>query len=104
MRLGDAGLRQRQTKARYPNHRLPPWLTEDATRDRSSRLLDGCADGKFAPSKMPPDKYSKYYPKRRRGQWAVGDSCPKNHAQNHGSAVGITRDTDVHEAISDNRQ
>jgi hypothetical protein len=30
MRLSDAGLRQRQTKALYPNHRLPPWLTEDA--------------------------------------------------------------------------
>jgi hypothetical protein len=44
MRLSDAGLRQRQTKALYPNHRLPPWLTEDATRDRSNRLLDGSAD------------------------------------------------------------
>ena len=40
MRLSDAGLRQRQTKLIYPNHRLPPWLTEDATRDRSNRLLD----------------------------------------------------------------
>jgi hypothetical protein len=30
MRLSDAGLRQRQTKALYPNHRLPPWPTEDA--------------------------------------------------------------------------
>ena len=30
MRLSDAGLHQRQTKALYPNHRLPPWLTEDA--------------------------------------------------------------------------
>jgi hypothetical protein len=27
MRLSDAGLRQRQTKLIYPNHRLPPWLT-----------------------------------------------------------------------------
>ncbi len=40
MRLSDAGLRRRQTKALYPDHRLPPWSTEDATRDRSSRLLD----------------------------------------------------------------
>jgi hypothetical protein len=40
MRLSDAGLHQRQTKALYPNHRLPPWLTEDVTRDRSNRLLD----------------------------------------------------------------
>src|SRR5580692_8563898 len=39
MRLSDAGLRQRQTKTLYPNHRLPPWLTEDAPRDRSNRLL-----------------------------------------------------------------
>jgi hypothetical protein len=39
MRLSDAGLHQRRTKALYPNHRLPPWLTEDATRDRSNRLL-----------------------------------------------------------------
>src|ERR1700733_6693020 len=40
MRLSDAGLHQRRTKPLYPNHRLPPWLTEDATRDRSNRLLD----------------------------------------------------------------
>jgi hypothetical protein len=39
MRLSDAGLRQRQTKLIYPHHRLPPWSTEDATRDRSNRLL-----------------------------------------------------------------
>src|SRR5258708_1645932 len=31
MRLSDAGLRHRQTKMLYPNHRLPPWLTEDTT-------------------------------------------------------------------------
>ena len=31
MRLSDAGLRQRQTKLLYLNHRPPPWLTEDAT-------------------------------------------------------------------------
>ena len=104
MRLSDARLRRYQTKLIYPNHRLPPWLTEDAARDRFNRLLDGCADGKFAPSKMAPHKYSKYYPKRGRGQGAVGDSRPENHAQNLGSAVGITRDTDVQETISDNRQ
>jgi hypothetical protein len=37
--LSDAGLRRRQTKILYSNHRLPPWLTEDAPRDRSNRLL-----------------------------------------------------------------
>ena len=31
MRLSDAGLRRRQTKLIYPNHRFPPWLTEDTT-------------------------------------------------------------------------
>jgi hypothetical protein len=41
MRLSDAGLRQRPTKLIYPGHRLPPWLTEDAPRDRSNRLLAG---------------------------------------------------------------
>ena len=39
MRLSDAGLRQRRTKAVYPDHRLPPRLSEDAARDRSNRLL-----------------------------------------------------------------
>ena len=41
MRLSDAGLHRRRTKALYPNHRFPPWPTEDATRDRSNRLLGG---------------------------------------------------------------
>jgi len=40
MRLSDAGLRRRQPKPVYPNHRPPPWLTEDGPRDRSNRLLD----------------------------------------------------------------
>jgi hypothetical protein len=40
MRLSDAGLHPRQPKALYFNHRLPPWPTEAATRDRSNRLLD----------------------------------------------------------------
>jgi hypothetical protein len=30
IRLSDAGLRQRQTKAVNTNHRSPPWLTEGA--------------------------------------------------------------------------
>src|ERR1700722_10879498 len=41
MRLSDAGLRCRQMKLIYPNHRLPPWPNENATRDRSNRMLDG---------------------------------------------------------------
>jgi len=39
MRLSDAGMRQRQMKLIYADHRPPPWLTEDAARDRSNRLL-----------------------------------------------------------------
>src|SRR5258708_2066936 len=31
MRLSDAGLRCQPTKLIYPNHRFPPWLTEDST-------------------------------------------------------------------------
>jgi len=31
MRLSDAGLRRHPTKLIYPNHPLPPWLTEDTT-------------------------------------------------------------------------
>jgi hypothetical protein len=37
--LSDAGLRRRPTKLVYPDHRSPPWFTEDETRDRSNRLL-----------------------------------------------------------------
>ena len=40
MRLSDARLRRHETKPFCPNHRLPPWLNEDATRDRSNRWLD----------------------------------------------------------------
>jgi hypothetical protein len=36
MRLSDAGLHQRQTKALDPNHRPPPWPTEDV----ASRSLE----------------------------------------------------------------
>jgi hypothetical protein len=43
MRLSDAGLRQRQTKLIYLNHRSSLWLNEDVTRDRSNRLLDSRA-------------------------------------------------------------
>src|ERR1700676_3606032 len=43
MRLSDAGMRCCPTKLIDPDHRLPPWLTEDSTpRDRSNRLLEAC--------------------------------------------------------------
>src|ERR1700722_16988458 len=54
MRLSAAAMRFRQTKVIYPDHRLPAWSTEDTPSDRSNRLLDGGADGKFAPSKIAP--------------------------------------------------
>jgi hypothetical protein len=40
MRLSDARLRCRETDLIYPDHLPSPWLTEDAARDRSNRLLD----------------------------------------------------------------
>ena len=66
--------------------------------------MDICADGKFAPSKMAPYKYTKKYPRRGRNRWAESDSYAKNHTQNLGSAIGIARDADVQEGINDNRQ
>ena len=39
MKLCDAGLRRRQMKLIYPNHRFTPYATEVAARDRSNRLL-----------------------------------------------------------------
>ena len=54
MRLSEAGLRRRRTKALYPNHRPSPWLNEDATRDRSNRLLEGAADYREVPEIAPP--------------------------------------------------
>jgi len=50
MRLSAAGLRRRQTKVLYPNHRLPPWRTEEDTGDRSNRLLDIATTGSFLPT------------------------------------------------------
>src|SRR5579859_7325790 len=58
MRLSDARLHQRQTKALYLNHRSPPWLTEDATRDRSNRLLGDCIPMKHRRQKPPVKKRS----------------------------------------------
>ena len=37
--LERRGASQRQTKALYPDHRLPPRPSEGASRDRSNRLL-----------------------------------------------------------------
>ena len=42
----------------YPNHRLPPWLTEDATRDRSNRLLGGANFDEFALRRRWRDRFT----------------------------------------------
>ena len=39
MSLSNGRLRCPQTKPIYPDHKPPPWLSEDAARDRSNRLL-----------------------------------------------------------------
>jgi hypothetical protein len=67
MRLSDAGLRRRPTKLIYPHHRLPPWLNEDAPRDRSNRLLaDGpCPPITWAPRSMSVRQYKQDLPKNR---------------------------------------
>jgi hypothetical protein len=57
MRLCDAGLRQHQTKALYPNHRPPPCPNEDATRDRSNRLLGACVFAKNCAAETLAGKY-----------------------------------------------
>jgi hypothetical protein len=63
MRLSDAGSRRRQTKVLYTNHHLPPWLTEDATRDGSAQLLGAktCA--------LPWLNQPWYRRKQRVAQW-----------------------------------
>ena len=57
MRLTDAGLHQRQTKALYPKHRLPPWLNEAAVprslepivgRHRAVRQINGASNPRLA--------------------------------------------------------
>jgi len=37
--LSDARVRWLKSELIYPDHQLPPWPTEDDTRDRSNRLL-----------------------------------------------------------------
>jgi hypothetical protein len=60
MRLSDAGLRRLKTSAVYPDHRLPPWLTEDAARDRSNRLLCGADFDEFALRRRWRDGFARF--------------------------------------------
>jgi hypothetical protein len=41
MRLSDAGLQQRQSKAPYPNHQFPPWLNEDTAPRSLESIVRG---------------------------------------------------------------
>ncbi len=82
MRLSDAGLRQRRTKAVYPDHRSSPWPIEYAARDRSNRLLD--ARGMSKPSEREICGLSvlgKAYPgkERRNSKMRYRD---ENHERN----------------------
>src|ERR1700676_218213 len=52
MRLSDAGA-EPQPKLLNPDHRLPPWLNEYATRDRSNRLFDGSRQNEVARPSCP---------------------------------------------------
>jgi hypothetical protein len=56
MRLSDAGLHQRRAKTVYPDHPFSPWLTEDAARDRSNRLLDPCGGTNLEGDVPPPER------------------------------------------------
>jgi hypothetical protein len=56
VRVSDAGLRRSKTKLLYPNHRLPPWLTEDATRDRSNRLSNATCTSEFSHYRVNPNQ------------------------------------------------
>src|SRR5271167_5165162 len=73
MRLSDAGLRRRQTKPIYPNHRLPLWFTEDATRDRSNRLLEGSTEAELrSPLRQDLQRRIEPYRQPSRRRWAEG--------------------------------
>src|ERR1700679_416452 len=79
MRLSDAGVRRSRTKLIYPNHRPPPWLTEDASpRDRSNRLLGSSSapysgDPPFASANL--DQLPSNEQLRRQGD-ASSVACP----------------------------
>jgi hypothetical protein len=57
MRLSDAGLRQRQTKALDLNHRLPPWLTEDATPRSLEPIVRCLVHAVVGTAGSPPIRY-----------------------------------------------
>jgi len=60
MRLSDAEMRGLKTKVICPDHRLPPWLAEDATRDRSNRLLCSANFDEFALRRRWRDGFARF--------------------------------------------
>jgi hypothetical protein len=63
MRLSDAGLRRRQTKARDPNHRPPPWPIEDATVHTG--VAGFCTAGQHHNPTPVPHRFAQFYGNRR---------------------------------------
>ena len=53
MRLSDAGLRRHQTKAVYPDHRLPPWPNGDAAPRSLQPIVRVYANAKKSPVRLP---------------------------------------------------
>jgi hypothetical protein len=75
-------LRRRPTKLIYPNHRPPPWLNEDATRDRSNRLLcDSDETGHLRSGTSTPDSVSQ--PKALCAKVACQGSQPLEAGTSH---------------------
>src|SRR5579863_3226690 len=77
MRLSDAGLRQRQTKALYLNHRLPPWPTEDTAPRSLEPIVRGRINRGDSPAERrvpeyvpPPWRISQRHPRCLRSQHA----------------------------------
>src|ERR1700722_11098452 len=97
MRLSDAGLRRRQRKLIYPDHRLPPWLTEDATprsleplvRHSGSVAVYGVCDG-TSPYRLgfeSPGMVRKYNSIIRRTKNATLAKSPRIDVANESDAL-----------------
>jgi len=82
MRLSDAGLRGHPTKLIYPDHRSSPWLTEDAPRDRSNRLLDHPENHKTGGSTFSASRRRKRRI-RHSTSGIIIEGAPANPTMNH---------------------
>jgi hypothetical protein len=79
MRLSDAGLRGRQTKALYPDHRLPPWLNEDA----APRSLEPIVRFAFATGATVLRPHSSKTPRCLKRKDLVGERLLRCAAASH---------------------